>query len=127
SSPMGVVANLAGVIRRSSLTGAVLRMIGLQAAATAVLILWGIGRIRPASRALYDGEGRASLLRSLRRRWRARPACGDDPVLWNEIHSTRGASTAELLVGRLISAFVIALVVYLTSWFAMPAFAELAE
>jgi hypothetical protein len=127
STPLSVAANLVGLVRRASLAGAVLRMMGLQAAGMAVLIGWAVWRLRPASRAVYDGEGRAALARLLRRRWGTRPACGDDPVLWNEMHSTRGSTVVERITGRVIVAALIGFLVYLTSWFAGPAFAELAE
>jgi ABC-type transport system involved in multi-copper enzyme maturation permease subunit len=126
SSPTGVAANLVGLVRRGSLVGTVLRMIALQAAAAAVLLAWASWRLRPAARALCDGEGRALLLRLRRTRRRPRPACGDDPVLWNEIHSTGGVSEAERLVSRLVNLAWIGLLTLATSWFARPAFAELA-
>jgi hypothetical protein len=127
STPLGVGANIVGLVRRTSLLGSVLWMMGLQTAGAGVLVAWAVWRLRPASRALYDGEGRAALSRLLRRRRGARPACDGDPVLWNEIHSTRGATTSELLAGWLAGAIAIGFVAYLTSWFAGPAFAELAE
>jgi ABC-type Na+ efflux pump permease subunit len=127
SSPTGVAVNLVGLVRRASPVGAVLRMIALQAVGAAVLIPWAVWRLRPAARALSDGEGRAMLLRSRRTRRRPRPACGDDPVLWNEIHSTGGASEAERLAGRLVYLVGVGLLALATSWFAVPAFGELAE
>jgi hypothetical protein len=114
------------MFRRASPLGALLRMIALQMAAAAMLVAWASWRLRPASRAVYDGEGRAVLLRSLRVRTRARPPCGDDPVLWNEIHSTRGARPSEMLAGSVGNAVWIGLLAYVASWFAVPAFAELA-
>jgi ABC-type Na+ efflux pump permease subunit len=126
SSPFGVVANLAGLFRRASPVGALFRMIALQLAGAAALVAWSSWRLRPASRAAYDGEGRAARLRSLRVRRGSRPPCGDDPVLWNEVHSTRGARPSEVLAGRLLNAIWIGLLAYVASWFAVPAFAELA-
>ena len=61
------------------------------------------------------------------RRPRPRPPCGDDPVLWNELHSLRASSLAGRVaagLGQLVGIWVLALG---TSWFALPAFAELAE
>jgi hypothetical protein len=126
SSPISVVLNLLGVVRRTSLAGGVLRMIGLELGAAAVLLLWAIWRLRPASRALGDFVGRTALHRLLGQGpgRRKRPACGDDPVLWNEKHSTRGATAADLLLLRLFAVIGIVLLVYVTSWFALPAFAE---
>ena len=125
SSPIAVAANLAGIVRRASPGGALLRMIALQAGGAATLIAWSAWRLRPASRALYDGVGRAALLRSLRTRRRPRPACGDDPVLWNEIHATRGVGPIGRLVGRAIGAAWLGLTALATFAFAAPAFAEL--
>ena len=53
--------------------------------------------------------------------------CGDDPVLWNELHSQRASSLAGRIaagLGELVGIGVLALG---TSWFALPAFSELAE
>ena len=76
---------------------------------------------------MYDGEGRACPGSDSAEAVRARPACGDDPVLWHEIHSTRGKSARVLFAERWSSVAEIALLVYLTSWFAVPAFVEVAE
>ena len=127
SSPFAVALNLLGAIRRTTPIGSVLRMIALQTSAAVVLILWAIWRLRPASRAVYDGEGRASLLRSLRTRRRKRPPCYDDPVLWNEIHSMRDMKAIDRISGQIIGLVAIGFIIYLTSWFAIPAFAEVAE
>jgi ABC-type Na+ efflux pump permease subunit len=127
SSPVGVGMNLLGAISRGPLVGAVLRMIALQTAAAVVLVLWAIARLRPASRAVYDVEGRTAIRRLLRARWRPRPACGDDPVLWHELHCTRAMSGASMLVDRLLNVVGIGLLAYATSWLAVPAFAELLQ
>jgi ABC-type transport system involved in multi-copper enzyme maturation permease subunit len=127
STPFGVVMNLMGVIGRAPPVGAALRMIALQATTAAVLVLWAIARLRPASRAVYDIEGRAAILRVLRARWGPRPACGDDPVFWHEIHPGRARSIAGLWADRLFNVFWVGLIAYGISWFALPAFAELAR
>jgi len=126
SGPVAVAANLVGLIRRASPGGALLRMIALQLGGAAALTGWSAWRLRPASRALYDGVGRAALLRSLRTRRRPRPACGDDPVFWNEIHATRGAGPVERLVSRAIHATWLGFTALAAFAFAAPAFAELA-
>jgi ABC-2 type transporter len=48
-------------------------------------------------------------------------------VLWNEIHSQRAGSLAGRLVAGLMGLVGIAVLALGTSWFALPAFAELAE
>jgi hypothetical protein len=124
---MAVLTNLLGVVRRASLAGAVLRMIGLQLGAALFLIAWGTWRLRPASRAIAAGEGRTLFRRTSRTRWRPRPPCGDDPVLWYELHSTRGITAGERLIG--VVGHAIAIIVFgLAVWeFARPAFAELGQ
>ena len=125
-SPVAVLANVTGIVRRASPVGAVLRMIGLQLAAAVALTAWAAWRLRPASRRLYDGVGRAAFLRSLRTRRRPRPACGDDPVLWNEVHSSRGVGEVGRLVRRLINVISGGLLALLMGFFAASAFEELA-
>ena len=65
-------------------------MIALQVPVASAMVLWAAWQLRPASRALHDGEG-PTPLRWLwyisRRRPRPRQPVGDDPVLWNELHS----------------------------------------
>ncbi len=127
SSPSGVAMSLRGVIPRGSPVLAVSRMIALQAVASVLLVLWAMAQLRRASRAVHDAEGGAAFRRMLRARWRPRPACGDDPVLWHELHSVRTTSRAALLMDRLISVLGLGLLAYATSWFAVPAFAELSR
>jgi hypothetical protein len=62
-----------------------------------------------------------------RRRPRPRQPCGDDPVLWNELHTLRASSLAGRIVAGLASLVGIGVVALGTSWFALPAFSELAE
>jgi hypothetical protein len=130
SSPFGVGANLLGVMPRpGSIVERLLRMMALETAGAAVLTLWAVGRLRPASRALFEVEGRISRLRALRlsRRRRPRPPCNDDPVLWNAIHTNRRATVAGWFAGRLIGLVGLGLLALATSRVAVPAFAELAE
>jgi ABC-type transport system involved in multi-copper enzyme maturation permease subunit len=129
SSPYGVVTSLLGVMPRpGSVVERLLRMMALETAGAAVLTLWAAWRLRPASRALEDVEGQNARLRMLRqsRRRRPRPPCGDDPVLWNAIHTNRRATVGAWIEGRLIGLVWIGLIALVTSWFAVPAFRELA-
>jgi hypothetical protein len=130
-SPMGLLLNLGGLIPRpGGLPAAVSRLVGWQLAAGLALTAWAIARLRPASRAVYDLEGRISSLRALRaalRRPYPRPPCGDDPVLWNELYTLRGPSRMARLVGRLIGLASYVILAVGTSWFALPAFSELRE
>ena len=124
SSPLGIGLTLAGVLPRGTLVGCALRMMAYQMVAALLLILWTIARLRAASRSVYDEESRSAIRRMLRSRSKSRPPCGDDPVLWREIHS-RQSSRATLLVGYTLNAIWMGLVAYVLSWFAIPAFAEL--
>jgi ABC-type Na+ efflux pump permease subunit len=105
-----------------------LRMMALETAGAAVLTLWAAWRLRPASRALEEVEGQRARLRMLRqsRRRRPRPPLSDDPVLWNAIHVNRRATVGAWIEGRLIGLVWIGLIALVTSWFAVPAFRELA-
>jgi hypothetical protein len=128
SSPFGVGASLLGMPRPGSIVERLLRMMALETAGAGVLILWAAWRLRPASRALVDVEGQSARLRMLRqsRRRRPRPPCNDDPVLWNAIHTNRRATVGAWIEGRLIGLAWIGLIALVTSWFAVPAFRELA-
>jgi len=125
SSPFGLALNLLGLISRGPLVGSTWKMIGYQTVAASGLIFWAIARLRPASRAVHDAEGRAAILRPLRARWRHRPPCGDDPVLWHEIYPGRPIGEIALIARRLYRLVGLGLFAYVASWFALPAFAEL--
>ncbi len=123
-SPMGVLTNVVGLYRRSGLIEAVARMIGYEVLGGAVLFTWAVWRLRPASRAVYESEGR-SVLRALgKSRWRGRPRCGDDPVFWNEKYSTRGVSDWAWLLGGLVNLALFGVLAVATYHFAAPAFRE---
>jgi hypothetical protein len=102
-------------------------MMALQSAGAVVLCVWAIWRLRPASRGLADGEARSRVVRALRARWMRRPACGDDPILWYEMHSARGTSRLERVSSRICRVIGIGLFAALVLSFAAPAFRELAE
>jgi ABC-type Na+ efflux pump permease subunit len=133
SSPagVGVSAFLPTLVPRPfGLIEALARMIACQVCASPLLILWAIWQLRPASRGLHDGDWPTLprlLCRAIRRRPRPRRPYGGDPLLWNELHSQRASSVAGQVatgVGQLVGIGALALG---TSWFALPAFAELAE
>ena len=129
SSPIGVGAYPpAWSLDPARSSSAVVRMILLQAAGGSALVLWAIGRLRPASRSLYDDDVRTLLRRLSRaiRRRRSRPPCGDDPVLWNELHAGRGAGGPARVARGLVYLAGYGLLAWGTWWFAGPAFAELA-
>jgi hypothetical protein len=130
SSPIGVGADLFGLVPRpGSLVERVVRMIALQVAGGSALTLWAVWRLRPASRSLYDDDVR-TLIRRLSRaigRRRSRPPCGDDPVLWNELHANRCAGGPARVARGLVYLVGYGLLAWGTSWFARPAFEELAE
>ena len=132
STPAGVAMGVFEptlVPRPFGLVEAIVRMIAFQICGGSLLILWAIWQLRPASRALYDGDWPAHtrwLWRAIQRRQRQRQPLGDDPILWNELHSQRASSVAGQIaawIGRVVGIGAVALG---TSWFAFPAFAELA-
>jgi len=133
SNPAGVGASAflpTLVPRPFGLIEAILRMIALQVSGASVFVLWAAWQLRPASRALHDGDWPPLtrwMWRATRRRPRRRDPCGGDPVLWNEIHSQRDGSHAGRLVAGLGGLLGIGVLALGTSWFALPAFSELAE
>jgi ABC-type Na+ efflux pump permease subunit len=133
SSPAGVGVSLflpTLVPRSFGLVEAILRMIALQLTGGLMLVFWATSRLRPASRALYDGEWTGLsrwLMLGTRRRTRSRRPCGDDPVLWNDIHSQGSSSLVGRLSAELAGLVGVGVLVLGTSWFAIPAFSELAE
>ncbi|WP_435017450.1 ABC transporter permease subunit [Tundrisphaera sp. TA3] len=124
SSPVGIMVGLGGLLPRGPLVGSIARMIAYQSAASAAFIAWAILRLRPASRAIHDAQGRNRSRSRFRRGWRERPPCSDDPLLWLELHPSR-ASLPLLALGFALNAVWLGLVGYVLSWFAIPAFAEL--
>jgi hypothetical protein len=95
-----------------------------------LVALWSAWQLRPASRRFHNRNWLPvqRWIRSATRRWpQTRSACGDDPVLWNELHSQRAGSRAGRFAGGLLGLIGIGLLALGTSWFARPAFSELAE
>jgi hypothetical protein len=117
-SPMGLGANLFGLTGRGPVAGAMVRMIAYELAAAALLLAWAILRLRPASRALADAGGRPRRWRG----WRRRPECGEDPMLWKELHVARGPGLRDSIV---ILAPILAGFSLMTLSFARAAFREL--
>jgi hypothetical protein len=134
STPTGVLrdAVAAGPAWRSF--DSIFRMITLQLAAGTLLIAWAVARFRRACREQHQvGTGTSAAARGLQRlrgqlgrRLVGRPPCGDDPVLWKELHIARPRGRGGVL-GLAIAAVLVALVGYATCDFARPAFAEFYE
>ncbi len=128
SGPVPVVMSLARILSRGGgALAALARMIAWQIGGGALLVAWAIVRLRPASRALHDAEGRTLLRRMLQTRRRPRPPVGDDPVLWNERYTTRGENALQRLIGSLILVSIFSAVAFLIYVFAIPSFQELIE
>jgi hypothetical protein len=128
SSPAGVFSLAAfGIITGGGgrIDEALLWMIGLQLAAGTLLIGLAIGRLRPVARKLEDGEGGDPARRRARHRWRitARPACGESPVLWKEMHTAKPNGLADLL-GILAVVVIFGWIGYGTYYFGKPALIE---
>lgn len=129
SSPFGVLANLSGMVRIGSPIQAVWRMITCELIGGLLLVAWAIWQLRAQSRAHYDEETRIAG-RKIRRatNWRLpRPPCGDDPVLWNAIYANQTVSPFTRWLAHLINIVLIGLIVAAMTWFAKPAFKELAS
>ncbi len=109
-------------------------MIGLQLAAGSFFVAWAVARFRRACRRYEENDGAASGLGRLQpRRWAAvsqrllkRPPCGENPVLWKELHTSRPRRFAELL-GVLVALGFVALLGWATFSFAKPALLEQIE
>jgi hypothetical protein len=98
SSPFGVFLSAMGLAFRWNIRVALLWMIGLQMAAGTLMIGWAIARLRPVSRRLDDGESRGLARLRARHRWRLikRPACGESPLLWKEMHTAKPGGLTQL-------------------------------
>ncbi len=66
------------------------RMIVWQLAFGAAFLFWASWRLRPVARRLTDGPRRRVTPKWIRGQSRARPPCGDDPMLWKERTSRDG-------------------------------------
>ena len=106
SSPNNVAETMLRFGVGPRLIDSIMWMIGLQLVAGCVFLAWSVARLRRVSRRLAEaGGGKRGLSRfwSVRRlRLLKRPACGDDPVLWKELHTGRAPGFAELL-GALVA------------------------
>jgi ABC-type transport system involved in multi-copper enzyme maturation permease subunit len=80
---------------------AILWMVVHQVVASILLIGLAASQLRPAFRrqdgAPVFGRGIGAALRRKARRWRPRPICGDDPMLWKETHGTPGSMLVNLV------------------------------
>ncbi len=125
SSPLAPLTHLAGIVPRGTLAEVLARMIGYQAIMTVTILALAIFQLRKASRAVYDAEGRSILKRLLSGRWRKRPPCGDDPLIWRELYSVRRRTGILVIIDRIATLTWIGCFVYATSLFAIPAFNDL--
>ena len=125
SSPMGLLAHAAGIIRRGSFLEATFRMIGLEILLALAVLAWAVFRLRAAARAVYDTEGRLAralqLKFSPRKQW---PACGDDPIFWRERFAMRVQNRVDRWMGYIIITGLLACIVWSTYYFAKPAIQE---
>jgi hypothetical protein len=126
SSPLGLAMKLVmGIGASRGLIDAVAWMGGLQVGGTVLFLVGSMARLRFAYRANVSGEGRARGRVRLRPVWRfrPRPAVGDDPILWREMHTARGNLLLNA-VGSLINLTCLAALGYATYYFAKPAVLE---
>lgn len=128
SSPIAVVLNMGGVVRRGGLIEIMWRMIGLDLAGGTLRILWAIARLRRACRSAYDTETLALIRRLTHPVWRRRRrACGEAPVLWYEMHKMRQKSELSRLIGEVLGLALLVSYIVLIFWVAKPAFHELVQ
>jgi ABC-type transport system involved in multi-copper enzyme maturation permease subunit len=125
SAPTGVMMSAVGAGPAWKFAESVLWMIGLQLAGGSLLIAWAVARFRAAGRA-EEGQRSLGWLRASVLWWRLnrRPSCGENPVLWKELHTARPRGLGDV-VGLLVVACLVALVGYGTYDFARAAFLEL--
>jgi hypothetical protein len=98
-------------------------MVGLQLAAATGMASLAVWRLRPAQRRLGAGEPARARGPWRWRLW-ARPAVGDDPMLWKECHTSRTTGVAKLVAAAVVLLLLAGLAA-LTYNLAAPAFREL--
>ena len=126
SSPFSVAMKLAmGVGASSGLIYAVEWMCGLQLVGGVLFLVGSMVRLRSAYRANVSDETRVRRLSRKGPVWRlrARPAVGDDPILWKEMYTSRN-SGLDKAIGSLINLAFLGGLVYATYYYAKPALFE---
>ena len=126
SSPFDLWFKIATGVRPSSgLLYAVAWMSGLQVAGGALLVIWAIARLRWAYRVNVSGDSQSVAARLTRPgwRWRPKPAVGDDPILWREMHTARAGLLGKAL-SLVIYLGIYGILTYFTFFFARPALIE---
>ncbi len=133
SSPLGLMLKFGagGLPSATGFLRALAWMCELQLIGGAAMVALAIARLRPEYRSSAGGEvhtvasaGRWQSHPLWRLRLRPRPPVGDDPILWREIHTTRGGFFLRL-VGVLIALGVFGALFYFTFFFGWRAFVEL--
>jgi ABC-type Na+ efflux pump permease subunit len=125
STPTGVLLAALGGGPGWKFFQSVFWMIGLQLAAGSLLMAWAIARFRAACRN-QDGEEQGGGIVSRSLGWLPRgirPPCGDNAVLWKELHTARPRGFANV-VGVVIALGLGVLIGYGTLNFARPAILE---
>jgi hypothetical protein len=130
ASPAGFLLNLAGLMPKpGGPVEAILRMAAYQSLVSLGLVGWAVARLRPIVREPRTATLGSKLFRLIPealRKPKARPACGDNPVLWQEMHSTGGLSAKLRWLSQVVSLFLLLGLGTGLWWFAEPAFKELA-
>lgn len=97
SSPTVVLARMLRFFSAFSLQDDLLRMIAIQLACATIFILIAIAQLRPAWRRNEGGGPVRKTRKQPLVRVRARPDCGERPVLWKELHTGRNRGASWLL------------------------------
>ncbi len=122
TSPIGLISSMGGP---TTLLPSLLWMMGMQAACGVAFAALAAVRLRPVFR--NDG-GQSKLARGLarvvrKRSWFPRRACGDDAMLWKEMHVARtGGLTKAVLT--ILGVTLLGIVGYLAFGYVVSAFDE---
>lgn len=129
SNPFGVMIGWLRLRSASAFVDSIAWMIGLQVSAGLVFLLGAIVLLRPASRTLEGGEVRVIFGKKRFRpvwHWRMwpKPPCGDDPMLWKEMYTSRIDGITKIVNVVVYAALTVA-IGYGVYYFGMPALREM--
>ena len=112
SSPNNVAETLMRIGIGPRFFDSIVWMIGLQLAAGCAFVAWSVARLRRVSRKVEEqGRGKRGLARFWPKRPLrvfGRPSCGENPVLWKELHTSRAAGIVDV-IGAIVALGVVEL------------------
>jgi ABC-type transport system involved in multi-copper enzyme maturation permease subunit len=121
-----LVTGVAGSSRGVTWEESLLWMIGLQAAAGAILAVLAAVQLRPIFKRQDGAIARPRGLRAIltARRMRSHRPLGYRPILWKELH-TGGARGFARIVGWLLTLILGGLLLYYAVWYGLSAYVEM--